>query len=173
MAKSFPALFDFYHNKRNSFTKWKLFSFKIIVSKKLKLFWGERVYRFFETAHFCKSFKNVPYVYHHNLFWITNHSWILTIHRGRIFWKNIPERTFLTFKKWAKKYKPQVIMERVWYIVSAWLMSHILSHVTQSILIERMNLKGHEFPALPRLMYLDLISVGFTNLSSWYFKSLI
>ena len=33
---------------------------------------------------------------------ITIHSSILTICKGRIFWKNLLEKTFLTFKKWVK-----------------------------------------------------------------------
>ena len=39
---------------------------------------------------------------HHNPLFITNHSWILTIHKDRIFWKKLLEKTFLTFKKWVK-----------------------------------------------------------------------
>ena len=53
------------------------------------------------------------YARHHNPLLITNRSWILTIHKGRIFWKNLLEKTFLTFKKWVKIYKPWVIMARV------------------------------------------------------------
>ena len=44
----------------------------------------------------------VPYSRHHNPLLITNSSWILTIHKGRIFWKKLLEKTFLTFKKWVK-----------------------------------------------------------------------
>ena len=61
----------------------------------------------------------LPYARHHNLLFIKNCSWILTIHKGRIFWKILLEKTCLTFKKWFKMYKPRVIMARVQYINSA------------------------------------------------------
>ena len=44
----------------------------------------------------------VPYERHHNPLLITNHSWILTINKGRIFWKKIFDKSFFTFKKWVK-----------------------------------------------------------------------
>ena len=45
---------------------------------------------------------NTPYVRHHNLLLITNCSWILTIHKNRIFWKNIFESKDMEFKNGAK-----------------------------------------------------------------------
>ena len=39
---------------------------------------------------------------HHNPLLITNRSWILTILKDKIFWKNLLEKTFLSFKKWVK-----------------------------------------------------------------------
>ena len=46
--------------------------------------------------------KNLLSACHYNLLLITNRSWILTLHKGRIFRKNLIEKTFLTFKKWVK-----------------------------------------------------------------------
>ena len=49
------------------------------------------------------AFLNILYTCHHIRLLITNRSWILTIHKGRIFWKkNSNEKMFLTFKKWVK-----------------------------------------------------------------------
>ena len=47
------------------------------------------------------SFK-LPYTRHHNPLLIRNRSWILTIHKDRIFWKNLLEKMFFTFKMWLK-----------------------------------------------------------------------
>jgi hypothetical protein len=45
---------------------------------------------------------NIPYARHHNPLLIRNRSWILTIHKARIFRKKVLEKTYLDFKKWAK-----------------------------------------------------------------------
>ena len=58
----------------------------------------------------------IPYARHHNLLLITNSSWILIIHKGRIFWKNLLEKTFWPSKSGFKIYKPRVIMARVRYM---------------------------------------------------------
>ena len=44
----------------------------------------------------------LPYPRHHNPLLIRNRSWILTIHKGRIFRKKILEKKFLTFQKRVK-----------------------------------------------------------------------
>ena len=54
------------------------------------------------TQHDFKDMYDIPYLGHHNPLLIRNRSRILTIHKGRIFWKNLLEKTFLTFKKWVK-----------------------------------------------------------------------
>ena len=45
-----------------------------------------------ESAHLLNNYIPYPLL-------IANRSWILTIHKDRIFWKNLHEKTFLTFKK--------------------------------------------------------------------------
>jgi hypothetical protein len=45
---------------------------------------------------------SIPYTRHYNPLVIRNRSWILTIHKDRIFWKNLLEKTFLASKKWVK-----------------------------------------------------------------------
>jgi hypothetical protein len=49
-----------------------------------------------------KNSFHLPYTRHYNQLLIRNRSWIVTIHKDRIFWKNLLEKTFLTFKKWVK-----------------------------------------------------------------------
>ena len=44
----------------------------------------------------------LPYKRHHNLLLITNRSWVLTIHKARIFWKNLLENKEMVFKNGVK-----------------------------------------------------------------------
>jgi hypothetical protein len=46
--------------------------------------------------------KNVLYGNHHNPLLITNRSWILAIHKNRIFWKNLLENKEIVFKNGVK-----------------------------------------------------------------------
>ena len=62
------------------------------------------------------SFKILPYACHHNSLLIINCSWILTIHKERIVWKNIFESKEMVFKNGVKLYKLWVIMAHVQYI---------------------------------------------------------
>jgi hypothetical protein len=48
------------------------------------------------------KYYKVPYTRHYNPLLIRNRSWILAIHKDRIFWKNLLEKTFLASKKWVK-----------------------------------------------------------------------
>ena len=41
---------------------------------------------------------NIPYARHHNLLLLTNHSWILTVYKDRIFWKNLLENNEMDYK---------------------------------------------------------------------------
>ena len=47
-------------------------------------------------------FQQVPYARHHNPLLITNRSWILTIHKDKIFWKNLLENKEMVFKNRVK-----------------------------------------------------------------------
>ena len=44
----------------------------------------------------------IPYMRHHNPLLITNCSWILTIHKDKIFWKKSPWKQRNGLQKWAK-----------------------------------------------------------------------
>ena len=49
------------------------------------------------------TFHNkIPYARHHNPLLITNRSWILTIHKYIIFWKNLLENKEMAFKNGVK-----------------------------------------------------------------------
>ena len=50
----------------------------------------------------CLSCYGLNNARHNNPVLITNRSSTLTIHKGRIFWKTLLEKTFLNFKKWVK-----------------------------------------------------------------------
>ena len=47
----------------------------------------------------------IPYARHHNPLLIRNHSWILTIHKDRIFWKTLLENKEMVFKNRVKNIK--------------------------------------------------------------------
>ena len=59
---------------------------------------------------------NLPYARHHNPFLIINRSWILTIHKDRIFWKNLLENKEIDFKNRVKICKQWVINASVRYM---------------------------------------------------------
>ena len=59
-------------------------------------------YSYLLANYICIQPSHILYARHHNPLLIRNRSWILTIHKGRIFWKNLLEKTFFTFKKWVK-----------------------------------------------------------------------
>ena len=44
----------------------------------------------------------IPYARDHNPFLIRNRSWILTIHKDKVVWKNLPENKKMVLKKWVK-----------------------------------------------------------------------
>ena len=48
------------------------------------------------------QWRYIPYKRHYNPLLIRNHSWILTIHKDRIFWKKLLEKMFLASNKWVK-----------------------------------------------------------------------
>ena len=60
------------------------------------------------SIHECVEYKikdgvyQIPYTLHCNPLLIRNRSWIITIHKDKIFWKNLLEKTFLASKKWVK-----------------------------------------------------------------------
>ena len=65
-----------------------------------------------------KSQFYIPYTRHYNPLLIWNRSWIQTIHKDRIFWKNLLEKRFWLSKSGYKIYKPRVMMARVQYIIN-------------------------------------------------------
>ena len=73
----------------------------------LKCFWKFEFSNFF-TFLFWTSHPNflfpihIPYARHHNPLLITNRSWILTIHKDRIFWENLLENKEMVFKNGVK-----------------------------------------------------------------------
>ena len=52
-----------------------------------------------ELSRPWRLMPNIPSIYRTRA--IITRSWILTINKGRIFWKNLLKRKFLTFKKWV------------------------------------------------------------------------
>ena len=46
--------------------------------------------------------RQLPYARHHNPLLIRNRSWILTIHKDRILWKNLLENKEMDFKNGVK-----------------------------------------------------------------------
>ena len=64
------------------------------------------VYDYFEchkqVIQLLNNKFHVLYARHYNPLLIRNLSWILTIHKARIFRKKPLEKTFLDFKKWVK-----------------------------------------------------------------------
>ena len=70
-----------------------------------------------------------PYLHHYNLLFITNHSWIVIVHKNRSL-KRFYKIDGL-WKSWLRKYKPQVLnfSEHLWQY--KWL-----SEVAQKLVIQ-------------------------------------
>ena len=49
-----------------------------------------------------KPAQNWEFNYKYRMGAIITRSWILTIHKGKIFWKKLLKNTLITFKKWVK-----------------------------------------------------------------------
>ena len=91
---------------------------------------------------------------HYNPLLIRNRSWILTIHKDRIFWKNLLEKTFLTSKKWVKNIQ-----------TAGYNGARTVFHVKL-----RINLLKHFLPAL-HLPYLSHYNPRFVYFLPTFWKS--
>ena len=73
----------------------------------------------------CKSQSHdqLQYVCHHNLLLIRNRSWILTIHKGRIFRKNVLKSKEMVYKNGLKNTSRCIYLFQVrWRTEEKWLM---------------------------------------------------
>ena len=95
-------------NKKYMFAKYVLIIYMDFLYSFTRDFWlksSSSKKRSFRKQHIFKLGRSgisyIPYTRHYNPLLIRNPSWLLTIHKGRLFWKKLLEKTFLTFKKWV------------------------------------------------------------------------
>ena len=100
--------------------KWRRSMQFILLNTQLsypRLYWTSYIYAkkvyFISSFIFSKDKFWLQYARNHYQLLIRNRSWILAIHKDRIFWKNLLENKVIVFKNGIKIYKPWLIMMRV------------------------------------------------------------